>query len=282
MTRLTERDLDGLAGRLVEYDRELMGKTGLTLTGLAVRAAGLSEAEALERVRTCKVGVIPMTCGQGVIPGFASLVRGISAHLGFESFVTSAADAGGLAEAVRRRAEIVIAADEHCFTAINLTTRVVADNDEATGAGFATALDRMAGGLEGRPALVIGLGPVGKNAAGFLIRLGALVSVYDLDRQKALEWASGAASLSVHAIKVVDRLEAALREISYILDATPAADLIDDSVFSERTRVAAPGVPCGIAAAAREKHRDGIVHDPLQIGTATMLMMALLDPNFKK
>ncbi|MGL5512832.1 MAG: 3-methylornithyl-N6-L-lysine dehydrogenase PylD, partial [Sporomusa sp.] len=176
MTRLKEDDVNQLAARLTKYDVELISKTGCNLKAIAARAAN-RDLNTISAVRP-KIAVIPITCGQGIIGGFAEAVAGILDYLGFDTFITKSADIAGIAEAVANGAEILFAADDNKFIAFNLRTGALADNSEATGQGYITALNEMCGGLMEKQVLVIGAGAVGRGAAGLIVKLGGLVSVY--------------------------------------------------------------------------------------------------------
>ena len=298
MTRLTVDDLAGIPAGLPAYDAELESRTGCTLAALACRAAGVEERSLAERAGGVRVAVVPLDCGQGVLPGFAEAVRAVAAHLGFEAWVTARADAGGLAEAYGHGAGILTTADEESFVAVNLATRAVADDNEATARGFVTALELLCArrgeerarggggrfgataaageGLAGREVLVLGCGPVGRASARLLRARGARVSLCDTRseraRQAARELAEAGGGAEVH---VEEDLEAALFRHRLLLDATPAPRFIRERHIRPETRVAAPGVPLGLTAGALRAVGPHLVHDPLQIGTAVMLLEAL-------
>jgi pyrrolysine biosynthesis protein PylD len=278
MTRLTPEDLRGIPAGLDAYDEELASRTGCTLRGLACRAAGAGEQRLAELARDARVAVVPLDAGQGVLPGFAEAVRAIAAHLGFPAWVTAAPDAGGLAEAYRGGAGILVTADESNFIAVNLRTRGVADNNQATALGFVTALGLLAGGLTDRPALVLGAGAVGRAAARCLLERGAVVSLCDIRSERAREAAAelSAAMPSGNGIRVEEDLEQALLRHRLLFDATPALGFIRERHLAPDTRIAAPGVPLGLSAGALKAAGPRVVHDPLQIGTAVMLVQALL------
>ena len=76
MSRLTAGDVRGIDRRsLAHADRALLESTGLTLFGLACRAAGLEEAAGRELAARVTAAVVPMNCGEGLIPGFAAAAR---------------------------------------------------------------------------------------------------------------------------------------------------------------------------------------------------------------
>jgi pyrrolysine biosynthesis protein PylD len=277
MTRLTPEDLLGIPAGLDAYDAALAARTGCTLRELACLAAGVQEARLAELAREARVAVVPLDAGQGVLPGFAEAVRSIAGHLGFPAWVTSAPDAGGLAEAYRGGAGILVTADESSFIAVNLRTRGVTDNNQATALGFVTALDLLAGGLAGREALVLGAGAVGREAARCLRERGAQVSLCDLRVERAREAAAAlaAAAPSGEAIRVEEDPDEALRRHRLLFDATPAPAFILERHLHPETRIAAPGIPLGLSAGALRVAGPRVVHDPLQIGTAVMLVEAL-------
>jgi pyrrolysine biosynthesis protein PylD len=282
MTRLTPEDLRGIPAGLSAYDAALEARLGCTLRELACRAAGIPADSLALRAREAPVAVVPLDAGQGVLPGFAEAVRAIAAHLGFPAWVTSAPDAGGLAEAYRQGAGLLVTADDSSYIAVNLRTRAVSDNNRSTALGFATALDLLAGGLAGKPVLVLGCGPVGREAARCLRERGARLSLCDLrvDRAReaaaALEAEAGmeASAPAAGRVRVEEDLEEALRAHRLLFDATSAPAFIRERHLHPETRIAAPGVPLGLSAGAMRAAGLRVVHDRLEIGTAVMLVEA--------
>lgn len=274
MTRLTPDDLASIPAALPAYDAELESRTGCSLRALACRAAEVGEPRLAELARGVRVAVVPLDSGQGVLPGFAEAVRAIADRLGFDAWITGRPDAGGLAEAYRSGAGILVTADEESFIAVNLRTRVVADNNEATARGFVTALSLLAGGLAGREALVLGCGPVGRATARHLLAQGARVSLCDIRTERARKTAGELGGEGV-SLSVEEDLEAALLHHRLLFDATPAPGFISERHLTPETRIAAPGVPLGLTAGALRAIGPRLVHDPLQIGTAVMLLEAL-------
>ena len=271
MTRLTSQDIRDIPARLEAYDAELAARTGCSLRALACRAVGKAEAELVKLARGVRTAVVPMDSGQGVLPGFAEALAAIAARLGLEAWVTQP-DVGGLAEAYEQDAGILLTADDARFVAVNLRTRAVSDNNEATARGFVTALELLAGGLGGREVLVLGCGPVGRAAARRLLERGAAPSLYDLRSERARL----AASELRPGIEVEENLEEALRRHRLLFDATPAPGFITERHITPATCVAAPGVPLGLTQGALQSIGPRVVHDPLQIGTAVMLLEALI------
>jgi pyrrolysine biosynthesis protein PylD len=282
MTRLTPQDLLEIPFSLPAYEAELAARTGCSLRGLACRAVGMPEERFAELARGVRAAVVPLDAGQGVLPGFAEAVRSIAGHLGFPAWVTAAPDAAGLAEAYREGAGILVTADDSSYIAVNLRTRAVSDNNLATACGFVTALELMAGGLAGKPVLVLGCGPVGRAAASCLLERRARVSLCDLRAERARETAgelsaavAAPAALAGTPVGIEEDLEEALRRHRLLFDATPAPAFIQEKHLHPETRIAAPGIPLGLSAGALRAAGLRIVHDPLQIGTAVMLVEAL-------
>lgn len=277
MTRLTPEDLRGIPAGLRAYDAALVARTGCTLRALACRAAGRQVRRLEERACEAQVAVVPLDAGQGVLPGFAEAVRAIAAHLGFPAWVTSSPDAGGLAEAFRAGAGILVTADETSYIAVNLRTRALSDNNRSTALGFVTALELLAGRLADKPVLVLGCGPVGSEAARLLRQREARVSLYDLRVERAREAAAAleAAAPAAAPVRVEEDLEEALGGHRLLFDATPAPAFILERHLRAETRIAAPGVPLGLSAGALRAAGLRIVHDRLEIGTAVMLVEAL-------
>jgi len=265
MTRLTTDDIAGIGSGLSQYDRQLQAQTGKTLAGIACHAAAMAEADFVAWRQGMRVGVVPLTCGQGAIGGFCEAVAAVAGHLGFESFVTRETDAAGMAEACERRADMVLSADDGCFVALDFYTGKVSDNSVLTARGFVAGLDLMAGGLKGRHVLVIGCGPVGAAAVEALLQRGARVSVHDLNDKRMEELARRARA------GITTETAPAMGDWELFFDASNGTEIIGSEHVREKTLVAAPGMPCGVTDAAVEKLGPRLLHDPLQIGVAAML-----------
>jgi len=264
MTRLRSEDVEHIRCELKAYDQLLIGRTGKDLKGIASFAAGVSDGEIAGIVKANKICVVPMTCGQGVIGGFCDTVSGIVSHLGFDSFVAENSDAVGIAEAFEKQSDIILLADDNHFVAINVRTKYVSDNSEMTAKGFVAALDLMADGLKGENVLVLGCGEVGSFAAKILVDMDAMVSVSDIDSEMARTLKKEI------AVKIDDGWTNG--RYQYIIDATPSVNVIDALVITPDTHLAVPGVPCGLSCEAEAKLENRYLHDPLQIGVATMVI----------
>ncbi|GAB4256892.1 3-methylornithyl-N6-L-lysine dehydrogenase PylD [Thermincola ferriacetica] len=268
MTRLKTEDISHIKASLDKYNRDLIVKTGATLGQIAAYAAETGEEKVC---RNFKVAVIPFTCGRGIIEGFTQAVASITGFLGFNSFVTENTDAGGVAEAVEKGAEILMMADDDKFVAINRVTARVSDNGEATGRGYAAALDLMAGGLRNRNVLILGAGPVGKGAALALAKLGAKISIFDIKPRCSNRLAEEVHEKTGITVRTEGNLDRALLVNKIIYDATPAPSFIHKRHITPDTFIAAPGIPLGVDSEALPEVADRLLHDPLEIGVATMI-----------
>jgi pyrrolysine biosynthesis protein PylD len=273
MTRLKGEDVKDIGKQLKDYDISLVKITGLTLREIARRAVGISEEEMNGPLAGRRVAVIPITCGGGIIEGFVETVGKILNHIGANVFQSRAADLGGFAEAIEQGADILFCADDERFVALNLALRKVVDNTEATARGYVEALEHAVGGLNGQEVLVIGgAGRLGWNAVLFLLKKGARVSVYDADRDRLLLRSRG------YDVMVEHNLEEALKKHLIFFDASPAPDLIRPEHIKPETIIAAPGIPLGLTEDAYVLVQDRLIHDPLQMGVATMFVEAISTP----
>lgn len=268
MTRLTEKDIDGLGQQIDYYELELLKKTGMTLAEIASFAAGISLGDFNEAAKSYRVSVIPITAGEGVIGGFSESVKNIIEKLGFTVSVTKSTDVSGLFEAISEGNEIIFMADDDRFIAFNLCNKKIADNGAATGRGYVAALYGMAKGLTDCEVLVLGYGPVGSHAADFLVELGAKVAVYDCD-------ISIIEQIKNNKIKAELDLHKALPNYSYLVDATPGDAFISFNDLDSEVIIAAPGIPLGLDSKAYEEYKERMIHDPLQIGVAAMLALVV-------
>jgi pyrrolysine biosynthesis protein PylD len=274
VTRLITKDISNIAANLKNYDSELIARTGCSLSGIACRAAEIDEAQIKNLLPEIRVGVIPISSGEGVIGGFAEAVLNILLHMGAKAFLTRTTDVAGIAESFEKKADIVMLADDERFVALHIRSRSIADNGVCTGKAFATGLRLMAGGLKGREVLVIGCGPVGRSAAKTLIRMGSRVSVSDIHIEPLMEWVETLGQATDQKIQIVKALDPALQQHQFIIDASPARDIIHAQHITPQTYVSAPGFPSGLDAEAQAKLSNRFLQDPLELGVATMLVSA--------
>jgi pyrrolysine biosynthesis protein PylD len=274
VTRLRTDDIKYITGRLSEYDTELELKTGCSLRGLACNAAGIKENDIDNKLKNVMVGVIPITSGKGIICGFCEAVKSIITHIGCNAFITKTSDVAGLAEAFENNADIILLSDDERFVAIHALSNQVIDNAVATAKGYAAGLNLMADGLNEKKVLVIGGGPVGSSTTEALSISGAHVSVYDINSSRCYEISESIKQSLKKEIEIVKELDTALSSTHLIVDATPAANIINEHHIGSRTYICAPGVPIGLDFEAQSKISNRLLHDPLQIGVATMVARA--------
>jgi pyrrolysine biosynthesis protein PylD len=308
VTRLTEDDVRGLTAGLLRFESGLVEVSGLTLRALAARTVAVDAATStLDPVGAGATGdppvagapdddppaarpsaadpssvstsglradatfaCVPVTTGEGLISGFSECVAVILRHMGWRATVTTQADVRGIQEAVDGGAEVFFMADDHRFVAVNVRKGRCVDDDPATAHGYVTALEAAAGGLAGRPVLLLGLGPVGRAAAGRLLALGARLSVIEPDHERvALVEGQGLAFEHVG-------LAEGLSGVDLIFDATPAPAVIGDAQVGPRTIAAVHGVPSAFTLAAQARLGVRHIHEPLAVGVAVMAARALV------
>ena len=264
MTRLTSDDIEDVwdGARL---DTRLEAATGRTVRELAMEAAGLPGGMDLS---SFSVVSVPITSGLGEIGGFAQSLVAIARHLGMRSHVSNVPDVSGFAVAVESGADIVLMADDDRFVAYNTVTGTVADNARCTALGYSYALRDAAGGLAGKEVLVMGAGFVGSEAVRILRDMHAMVSVTDIDAEKARR-------LAVYeGVGWIEDVREAVSTHRLILNATPGT--IPGQDMMQGAIVSSPGVPYSFDDEAGRRAK-AIIHDPLEIGAAVMLTVAVSD-----
>ena len=251
MTRLISEWLREPEDRMRICDRRAMEVTGMSMATLAFRAAGLPPApeNALERT---KAAVVRFTSGEGAIDSFAESVAAVIRHMGVPAFIAGACDVAGIHEAISSGAEIIFMADDDRYIAVNVKTGAVAENDFATVCGYSFGLSAMAGGLKGKEVTLLGYGRLGRIAFGRLSGEGANVKVYDKGSEKPPLPLTGP-----------------------VFDATSEGGWLGAGDIAFGAKIAAPGVPLSLDDEALSVHKGNVLHDPLQLGTAVMLALAL-------
>lgn len=274
MTRLKHTDLSGISNSLDQYDEELIAMTGKNLRGIARSVVHFENKRIPDRLNSNMIGIIPISCGDGIIDGFTDTILRIVQRIGFNGFVTTHTDTAGFAEAVGRGADIVLMADDTCFIAFNINTKCIVDNAQATGKAYAHALSLMTGGLARKTVLLIGCGRVGRAAAFSLVGLGSKLSIFDVVENKAVQLSQELNKLLNIEVHIVKNLQDALSRSALIFDAAGLNQNIDVDALRADVFIAAPGIPIGFSQKAREKVGGRLLHDPLQLGVAAMTMLA--------
>lgn len=274
MTRLKEDDIDHITRQLDGYDARLKRMTGVSLRQIACRAAGVDEALFIDVLDRVRIAAVPVRSGLGVIGGFSGTVAAIVSHLEFETFVTESCDVAGIAEGFERGADILMLSDDERFVAITPGRKHVVDNSRATAQGFVAGLEFMRGGIAGESVLVLGCGPVGVAATKALIDRGADVALCDIKKERALAALREIGQDASNRIRMEDTPHTALKRYELIFDATNEGNFIEPAHLTPHTMLAAPGMPCALTPEAMAENRDRILHDVLEIGTATMAVQA--------
>ena len=262
MTRLiTEWILDMEEG-CQRRDLELKEKTGLSLLQLAAKAAGREPSELRRLSGDVLIAAVPVTAGLGVIGQFAQSVAAILRTTGFNCIVTEKSDVNGIYEAYTTSADMIFIADDDRFLAINTKSQKIGENNLATAAGYVAALEAMMNKknieMKEAPVLILGYGPVGRHAEEILLSKGARVTVFDKD---PFQGKPNRPQDIIH--------------FPYIIEATPEPAWIHKEMLAPEALISAPGIPLGLDEEAAEQFKAQLVHDMLDIGTATMLAMAL-------
>lgn len=262
MTRLNEDDMQAV---ISQYKRnELFLKTNYDCSLMEIGNYAMNQNYTELELQKLRVACVPITSGLGEISNFSRIVCSIiSDCCGVSGFVTENKNARGIQEAYQRNANIVFMADDDSFTAVNLKTRQYTDNGEATGRGFAAALEVTAGSLDNQEVLVLGAGRVGCAAATYLTERHARVKLYDRCTDKVVEYAK-----KNRRVEVLRRWQH--RTWDYIVDATNSANIISADQVTAQTICSAPGVPLGIEAKAAAKCKL-VIHNLLELGVVTML-----------
>ena len=245
--------------QLQEADSAVRRVTGLDIKGVCKALYGTSPCSE-------KVGIVPVTSGNGIIGNFSASLHAITQYFGFDSFVTDMPDVSGYYEAVRNGAEIILMADDNTFLAHNLKNGKIANNQPCTGIIYAEIASRHLK-AESKDVLVVGLGKVGFPGAAHFVNKGFKVYGYDADRVLLEKTAS---NLGITPFDPSNP-----RKFSMIFEATPCANTIPEAVISENCVISTPGIPCAISEELRIKYNVQLVMEPLGIGTASMLYSVL-------
>ena len=111
MTRLVEDWIKDIDVTIKEYESDLRSKTGFDFVTLASAASGVDRESIELAAQNDRVGVIPITAGQGIIGCFAESVAAILKCMNFDAFVTDDSDVAGIYEAHQKCAKIIFLAD---------------------------------------------------------------------------------------------------------------------------------------------------------------------------
>lgn len=259
MALLTPHDLININKQLQEADSAVRRVTGLDIKGVCKALYNTSPGSQ-------KVGIVPVTSGNGIIGNFSASLHAITQYFGFDSFVTDMPDVSGYYEAVWNGADIILMADDHTFLAHNLKNGKIANNQPCTGMIYAEIASRHVK-ADSKDVLVMGLGKVGFPGAAHFVHKGFRVYGYDADRNLMKR--------AVSSLGITPFDPGNPKEFSIIFEATPCANTIPEAVLSKNCVLSTPGIPCAISEELQEKYNVQLVMEPLGIGTASMLYSVL-------
>lgn len=268
MTRLCESDLAGQADDWGAYAARLRRTVGCGLEEVCARALDLPPDAVRRALAAVRVGVVPVSSGEGRIPGFAGLLAATARALGSAAVVLPPDDEG-FAQARAGACDVLLWADDATYLAEHVRSGHSAENGWATGRGFAAALCGMAErhDLE-RRVLVLGAGPVGTSAAAWLAGQGFAVTLCDTVAGRAQARAADIPQCRGITPRELD----GLASFFCLLDASPTDACFPRQHLAAGACISAPCVPCPWLGCAPVPER--VWHDPLQLGTAVMLAAA--------
>lgn len=267
MTRLITEWILDIHDTIKEKEAKLKRKTGLDFVALAAKSGGWSIGDIERAAQQIKVGVVPITSGQGIISSFAESVATVTETMGFRSFVTENRDVSGIQEAYEREADILYMADDDKFVSINLHKKRIVDNNNATAAGYLAALEGAQGSLTGKEVLLLGYGVLGQEFLKRLQKKGVAVTGFDINKSKMKEMERTGAAI----ITGVDQIA----KYQLIIDATSLGGWIHGNTLHPEAWLIAPGIPLSLDKEAYQANEDRVIHDYLEIGTAAMLGLTL-------
>ena len=267
MTRLTSNDLINTRTMCRDWDEFLRHWAGIGLIEIAARVSGKSLDAIMSAAGSRKVFAVPVTTGLGRIDTFSESVAAIIGTMGFDARVTDGCDVDGIYEACSRGGDMIFMADDNRYVGVNLRNGSVGENNIATSLGYVEVLDAAAEGLSGKDVLVTGYGTVGRGMSLALIAKGAGVYIYDSDMTRS-------AAAEGEGLRVIADMSR-IKEFDLIADATNSGGWLTNELLSEDPIIVAPGVPVSLDLAAMDRHRGRFFHDPLDIGTAAMVGLAV-------
>lgn len=267
MTRLITDWIADIEDTIKDRERDLKDKTGMDYAALAAKVSGCSASDIERAARQLKVAVVPVTTGQGIIGSFSESVAAVTRTIGFPSFVTRQTDVNGLHEAYKDGADIVFMADDDRFISINLNKKKMADNDYATASGYTAALEGAIGSFVGKEILILGCGAVGREFIRILKKKGTTFAIHDISGIRL------AIARKEDASCIISPEE--IKRYKYIIDATNQGGWLHREMLHPEAWIASPGIPLSLDQEMLEIYSDRLIHDPLQIGVASMLGLSL-------
>ncbi len=271
MTRLRSEWIEHMTSGMEAYNKKLVCRAGIDLSGLILTAYGKDEKELDTARRSLKVGVVPITQGRGVIASFSEAVAAIIKSVGFEAAVADYTDVDGIYHLKKAGADIIFMADDERYLALNTINGRTGENDYCTALGFICVLKSMAEmrklDISKEKILVIGYGRVGKQAASILTSRAMSFDFFDKDIKKRKELAEDFGEASIGILES----ECEIKNYRCILDFTDEGGWLRREALMDGAIYSSPGVPISLNKEALLALQNDAVYDNLEIGTAMML-----------
>lgn len=265
MTRLTQNWMTQLVKTMDLEEGKLKQVTGYSYRDLFKEIAGLNDHAVDVLCQRIKIGVVPVTSGEGIIGNFSEAVKISLEALGFQVFVTGNSDVEGLYEAHHEKADFIFMADDERFIGWDIKGDKMIDNDEGTSRAYVTLLEKKAESLQGKNILLLGYGRIGKWVARLLREKQSLIYIYDHNPLVL----KGAEEQGYHILETTTDFN----QFPYIFDATSEGEWLESSLLCSHPIIAAPGVPLSLTAEGMKQLEDQIIHDKLSIGVVGMMSL---------
>lgn len=210
-----------------------------------------------------KIGIIPITSGNGLIDNFSESLLKILRMFNMDSFITKRVDVSGYYEAIKKNADIILMADDSTFLAYNLKNMKISNNQIATGKIYSEILINSKN-LNDKDILIIGAGNVGKPAIENFIKYNYNIYIYDLDESKIDDIIKKFPTIIKYNFNQN-------KKFSKIFEATPSENTIPESVLINGTIVSTPGIPRALSKTLETKYNIKLIMEPLGLGTLSMI-----------
>lgn len=269
MTRLKTEWVEPMLLSMDKYNIELKRKTNMNLCDIFREKSSFTDKEVELLQSSIKVGVVPITQGEGIIRCFSESIAAIIQSMNFDAEVMRHTDVDGIYEGYRKNCDVLFMADDDRYVAVNTRKHKISDNNYATAYGYIEVLEALML-KEGvsmkesiQPILIIGYGTVGREAASILDVQKIEYCVFD--KNTKVQESSG------HPMQKDKKIS----DYKYILDFTNEGEWLSKEMLLSDTCYASPGVPCSLTEDAKMFLHDRAVYDNLEIGTAVMLSEVL-------
>lgn len=218
------------------------------------------------------VGIIPITCGNGIISGFAESIFYTLQLVNINAFITKNTDVSGYYEAIDKKADIVIMADDETYLSYNLKNKKMSNNQQATARIYSEILININENIiKGskfinlqKEVLIIGVGNVGKHAIQTFLNNNYKTYIYDIDKRKLNKLTEQYPQLIIFDFKLENKF-------LKIFEATQNENTVPESVLLDNTIISTPGIPRALSEILQKKYNINLIMEPLGLGTISML-----------